>query len=227
MRWPLALRAFVVRPHLALSILLGAAVWAVCAFGPWGLKWSTSVALGWDVTCLAFMLIIAPFMVGKSAAQIRAKAGSQDEGQGVILGLVILATAISLAAVGAELSMASGANEPLKELRIALAVATVAASWSMMQLVFALHYAHGYFAPDRNAENPDGVVGGLEFPGCEDPDYWDFLHFAVIIGAAGQTADIAYTSKSLRRVGTLHAVAAFAFNTTVVALMINLIAGLF
>lgn len=226
MRWPPLLRAFAVRPHLATSVFLGATVWAICAFGPWGLRWSTSAALGWDATCLAFMLIIAPRLADKSPAEIRAKAASQDEGRGVILGLVILGTAISLAAVGAELSMASGAVSPLKELRIALAVATVAASWSMMQVIFALHYAHGYYAPDRDAENPEGVVGGLAFPGGEDPDYWDFVHFAVIVGVAGQTADIAYTSKRLRRVGTLHAVAAFAFNTTVVALMINLIAGL-
>jgi uncharacterized membrane protein len=226
-RRPSVVRAFTVRPHLLAALAAGAAAWFILALGPWGLRWSTSAALAWDLTCLLYMLISAPLMVGKSASQMRVKAASQDEGGGMILGLVILATAISLVAVGVELSMASGAHGPIKGLRIALAVITVVASWSMMQFVFALHYAHGYYAPEPGEGDPEGVAGGLAFPGGQEPDYWDFLHFAVIVGVAGQTADIAYTSKSLRRVGTLHAVAAYAFNTTVVALMINLIASLF
>jgi len=68
---------------------------------------------------------------------------------------------------------------------------------------------------------------GLRFPGEEAPDYWDFLHFAVIVGVASQTADIAISSKPLRRLCTVHALFSFAFNTVVVALTINLLAGLF
>ena len=63
---------------------------------------------------------------------------------------------------------------------------------------------------------------GLQFPGGEPPDYWDFLHFAVVIGVACQTADIAFTGKNLRRIGTVHGLVAFSFNTAVLALTINL-----
>jgi uncharacterized membrane protein len=93
-----------------------------------------------------------------------------------------------------------------------------------MQYVFALHYAHEYYDPDENCA---GDSKGLAFPGGEPPDYWDFLHFSIIIGVAAQTADIAFTSKGLRRIGTLHSLVAFAFNTVIVALTINLLAGLF
>ena len=61
----------------------------------------------------------------------------------------------------------------------------------------------------------------------EPPDYWDFLHFATIIGVAAQTADVAFGSKSMRRTGTVHGMVAFIFNTVVLALTINLLAGLF
>ena len=44
---------------------------------------------------------------------------------------------------------------------------------------------------------------------------------------ASQTADIAFTSKPLRRIGTLHGLVAFIFNTVVLALTINLLASLF
>nr|WP_264479141.1 DUF1345 domain-containing protein [Lichenihabitans sp. PAMC28606] len=53
------------------------------------------------------------------------------------------------------------------------------------------------------------------------------MHFAVVIGVASQTADIAFTAKHLRRIGTVHSVISFAFNTAVLALAINLLAGLF
>jgi uncharacterized membrane protein len=69
--------------------------------------------------------------------------------------------------------------------------------------------------------------GGLKFPGGEAPDYWDFLHFSVIIGVACQTADIEFTAKPLRRIGALHGVLSFVFNTVALALTINLLAGLF
>ena len=106
---------------------------------------------------------------------------------------------------------------------MALVFATVAASWFMVQLIFALHYAHEYYAQGERGQD----AGGLDFPGGEPPDYWDFLHFSIVIGVASQTADIAFTSKSLRRVGTVHGITAFVFNTVVLALTINLLAGLF
>ena len=71
------------------------------------------------------------------------------------------------------------------------------------------------------------ALPGLAFPGDEPPDYWDFLHFSVVIGVASQTADVAFTAKSLRRIGTAHGVVAFVFNTVILALTINIAASLF
>lgn len=76
----------------------------------------------------------------------------------------------------------------------------------------------------RNGE--DRVVGGLTFPGDQDPDDLDFAYFAFTIGSCFQTSDIAITSRSIRRMALIHAVQSFAYNTTVVALMINVIFGL-
>jgi uncharacterized membrane protein len=221
------LRTLAVRPRLSWALAIGAVVWTIGVLGPFGLRWSTCAVLAWDAACLAFMFLVSPEMVRREPAQIRAKAATQDEGQGFILGFIVVAVVASLAAVGAELSLARKAVDGEKAVRVALALATVAASWAMMQLIFALHYAHEYYAPAQSPENPEAVSGGLAFPGGEEPDYWDFVHFSVVIGVASQTADIAFTSKALRRIGTLHGVAAFGFNTVVVALAINLIAGLF
>ncbi len=66
----------------------------------------------------------------------------------------------------------------------------------------------------------------LSFPGGEYPDYGDFFYFAAVIGTSGQTADVAYISKALRRIGSLHCILAYLFNTTVLALLINIGAGI-
>jgi uncharacterized membrane protein len=70
------------------------------------------------------------------------------------------------------------------------------------------------------------LKGGLDFPDEVAPDYGDFVYFAFVIGTSGQTVDVSFTSKSIRRIGAVHCVLAFVFNTTVLALTINIAAGL-
>ncbi|MFZ3007800.1 MAG: DUF1345 domain-containing protein [Phenylobacterium sp.] len=224
-RRPVVIGAFLARPRLLVSFAVGLAVWLACA-SLTRFQWSTSAIFGWDATALVFIVALIAFMIGKSPADIRRQASAQDQGQGVILAVVVLAAAFSIAAVGVELSTARGGHGLEQAGRVALAFGTVAASWFMVHLIFALHYAHEYYAPEAE---PTGkaVAGGLAFPGGEEPDYWDFVHFSTVIGVAAQTADIAFTSKPLRRIGTIHGIVAFTFNTVVLALTINLLAGLF
>jgi len=87
--------------------------------------------------------------------------------------------------------------------------------------MFALHYAHDYYR-DQSAHRG----GGLQFPGEEAPDYWDFVYFAAVIGTSAQTADVSFTSRAMRRLGLVHCTLAYAFNTTLLALTINIASGL-
>lgn len=218
------LGTFVARPRLLLGGAAGVAVWLLCLFTPNHLSLVTSAILAWDANCVTFIALTVAMMWGANSARMRAVAATQDQGQTVILSLVIAAAAASIWVIAKELSAAQHDAGLIKALRVILVFATVALSWFMVQLIFALHYAHEYYAPDgdtpRDAE-------GLKFPGGEEPDYWDFLHFSIVIGVACQTADIEFTSKPLRRIGTVHGVVAFTFNTVVLALTINLLAGLF
>jgi uncharacterized membrane protein len=105
---------------------------------------------------------------------------------------------------------------------IALAGATVLSSWAFIQVMFALHYAHDYYAATCH-----GRAAGLQFPEEEAPDYGDFFYFSAVIGTSGQTADVAFVTKPLRRIGAVHCILAYLFNTTVLALLINIGASLF
>ncbi len=212
------------RPRLTLSTGFGVAVGLACMTIP-GMKVSTQLILGWDALSLAFLTSMLLTMLDHTPTDIRARAALDDEGKGFILALVLASTAVSVWAVAAELGIAKEAKGLMQAARISLAFGTVIVSWFMVQMIFALHYAHEYYGVDED----DGVrdAGGLDFPGDKEPNYWDFLHFSIVIGAACATADVNFTSKGLRQLGTVHSLVAFAFNTVIVALTINLTAGLF
>ena len=224
--WRRMLGPLAPRPRLTASIVVGLAVWIACATLAREMRASTALILGWDALSFSFLSSMLFTWFQRDPEDIRAQAALDDEGRGVILTVVLVAAAASVWAVGAELSLAKGAHELMKLVHVVLAFMTVVASWLMVQMIFALHYAHEYYGADETTETGD--AGGLLFPGGGDPpDYWDFLHFSIIIGVASQTADVAFTSKMLRRLGTIHSLVAFAFNTVIVALTINLLAGLF
>jgi uncharacterized membrane protein len=214
---------FAARPRLVIAFAFGVVAALVLHYGV-RVHPVTSAILGWDGLCLTFIGSTFWIMAASSPDEIRVRAAADDEGRAVILAVVLSAAVAAVVAVALELSLARSVHGVERGLRVGLAFATVAASWFLVHLIFALHYAHGFYGRDEDGE---GDAGGLRFPGDEEPDYWDFLHFAVIIGVASQTADIAIAAKPLRRLNTVHALFSFAFNTVIVALTINLLASLF
>jgi uncharacterized membrane protein len=139
-----------------------------------------------------------------------------------VLAMVVVAAVAVLLAVGSQLAALKDLHGAARAPHVALAALTVLTSWLFTQTLFALNYAHVFYLARR-----EGRSDVLNFPGTTEPRYSDFLYFACVIGTSGQTADVAFNGSELRPVGTLHCVLAFAFNTTVLALAINIGAGLF
>jgi len=224
-RWRRMLGPFAPRPRLAAGIFVGLAVgvgliWLAPQMQPY-----TRLILGWDALSLTFLGLMFAHMMEHTPTDIRAQSAIDDEGRGFILALVLASAAASVWAIGLELSLAKEAHTWLKAAHVGLGFVTVIVSWFMVQMIFALHYAHEYYGVDESDGARDAE--GIEFPGHEAPDYWDFLYFSVVIGVACATADANIASKGLRRLSTVHCLVAFAFNTIIVALTINLTAGLF
>jgi len=97
-------------------------------------------------------------------------------------------------------------------------------SWVMVHTIYIFHYAHKYY--DTKQRNNTEIVEGLKFPGDDEPDYLDFAYYSFGIGCTFQVSDISITSKKIRRITLFHGLLSFVLNTFVVALTINLIAGL-
>ncbi|WP_174873649.1 DUF1345 domain-containing protein [Vogesella oryzae] len=216
----LPLHMLLARPRLLSASLFGAMVGGL-AQGLWALRGMTAFMLGWNAGALLYLLLAAHMMYGASEASIRRRALQEDVGQRSIMALVVMSSITCLLAIALELSAARELHGALRAGHAALAALTILSSWLFTQTMFALHYAHTYFVGLQQGGAP-----GLIFPGDATPDYADFFYFSAVIGTSAQTADVSLASRQMRRIGTVHCILSFLFNTTVLALMINILAGL-
>jgi uncharacterized membrane protein len=100
---------------------------------------------------------------------MRHRAADEDEGQMVILGLTVVTAIISLGGIAFEMAAAKQLTGGAAWPHVALSGVTVLLSWTFSHTIFAIHYAHEYYDAEE-----DGLAEGLEFPGDDPPDYWDF-----------------------------------------------------
>lgn len=163
-------------------------------------------------------------MVRATPETMRRNAQVQDEGRLVILGLITAAACASLLAIGFMLKDTKGVSTTVLTLHVTLSVVTIVGSWLLVHTIFALHYAHGYYQDGKTL--PECKAEGLDFPNDIEPDYWDFLYFSFVIGMTSQVSDVQITSRAMRRLALLHGILSFFFNTTLLAISINIIAGL-
>jgi uncharacterized membrane protein len=148
--------------------------------------------------------------------EIRRQYLAQDEGGFAILVLTIVSACASVGAVFALLEIATRA-ETFALPGLAFLLLTIMLSWAFIHTMFALHYAHEFYAEH------DTTGGGLIFPHDTEPTYWDFVYFAFAIGTATQVSDVEISSKRIRRTVTLHGIVSFFFNVTVIALTVGLV----
>jgi uncharacterized membrane protein len=222
-RWyqPMTLaRGFIARPKLYFAV--GCAVAALLLL-PASLPSSARTAAAWIIGGVVYLAMALRLMQTCKTDEIRRRAAREDESATVFLLLILLAIASSFSATIGLIGEAKAAKGNGAALFLGLSGLTILVSWTVTQAVFTLHYAHAYYQP---LEGGDGIAGGLRFPDDDHPDYWDFFYFTTSIGATSQTSDVAITSKTLRRLVAFHAIVSFLFNTTILALAINLAAGM-
>ena len=202
-------------PHPAAAFPLGAGRHRRCGIVADELPRRHRVLFGWDIGVGLYLVLAFRVMATADIDGMRRQAARQDEGRIAVLLLTATAALASLGAIIAELG---GANKAPAHL--GLAAITILLSWMFTHTIFALHYAYEYY--DEN--NRRG--GGLNFPGDEPPDYWDFLYFSLVIGMTSQVSDVAVTSNRIRRMVAGHGVVSFVFNATLLALTVNIAASL-
>jgi uncharacterized membrane protein len=210
-------RSFASRPRLLIAIAAAVLSYPLL---PDGWRLTTRLLACFDVGTVLYLVLAWVMMARSSIDHMRERATGEDEGALAVLVLTLGAAVASLGAIAVELH---GIHEPGAEsapLRLVLVGITILASWLFVHTIFALHYAHECYGREEHAS-------GLDFPGPDrEPDYWDFLYFSVTIGAAAATSDVDVVDHHVRRLVLAHTILAFLFNTTVLALAINVGASL-
>ena len=202
------------RPWLALSSVVF--VVAVVALTMSGMKPASALLLSFDLGALLYLVMLTRMFNRANAEHMCRQAHAQDTGRRGTLWIAVALSAVVLVALSTELHAArSGGAKAM-----GMAALSIILSWLFMNTMFALHYAHGYYG-DFGKQHE-----GLEFPGTKQPDYWDFVYFAFVIGMCFQVSDVQITSHTLRRTALLHSVVAFFFNVFIIAISVNIAAGL-
>ena len=208
-------------PRTAGSLAVAALAYAVM---PGGLSpWTRAIA-AWDIGGLLLLgLSAALFALEGSDAAMAENAMEQQEGEWVMFWVTLAAVAFSFAALTQVLPEAKSLPAGQRGMAIGLVGATLILSWLVTHVVFTYRYAHEYYTTTGGGPKVDG---GLDFPGDEPPDYWDFVYFSLVLGMTFQVSDVQITSRKFRRLATLHGLIGFFFNTVIVALTVNVAAGL-
>src|SRR6476620_3898171 len=175
-------------------------------------RWALGAMSAFDIAATLFLLLCLPLLSTSEAAEIRAHAVRNDANRQILLAITGIVMAVLLTAIAAE---AVGHNpQPVTK---ALIIGTLALAWLFANTVYAFHYAHMVYS------HPDAGCVGLEFPHTAYPVYWDFVYFSFTCGMAFATSDVVLTQTRMRRIVTIHCLAAFAFNIGVIAFTINVL----
>jgi len=211
---PGAERFGLVGKRVVVGSVVGIAAAVVALFE--GASWAVAALCASDFAALVFIVWVWIMVAGADAAMTARLARAEDASRVAAEAVLIGAGAASLIAVGFTLVQAGSAHAPARGLLSGLAIGSVALAWASVHTVYLLRYARSYYSPP---------AGGIDFHG-ETPDYLDFAYLALTIGMCFQVSDTDLTGKRVRRCALHHALLSYLFGTVIVAVTVNLIAGL-
>jgi uncharacterized membrane protein len=175
------------------------------------------ILVGWNVAAGIFVGWTWRQISTMDATRTQALATREDDSRHGAALILTSAAILSLGGVGVALVDASTMTGGEKLTLTMVAAITVVVSWTVIHTVFTLRYGHLYYTEP---------VGGIDFGGDEAAAYRDFAYLAFTVGMTFQVSDTTITSHEIRRVLLHQAVISYVFGTVILAMTINLIAGL-
>jgi uncharacterized membrane protein len=208
-----------IRKHLSvvLAVIVAIAVFGLLTSRQFN---AGNFLVSWNCSAGVYIAFTWYRMLRSNVHRIRQRSADMDFSDVLVLFLSIAAALASIAGIGIELSGIKDASPEVALARAGAAFLTILISWVFLHTLFTTHYAHHFYADD-SGKPP------IRFPDdIKEPNYWDFLYFTFTIGVASQTADVAIGTTLMRKLALLHSVLSFLFNTTILALAINVGASL-
>lgn len=179
------------------------------------------ISILWLAFSCTFVAISIFLFFNISISEIVQRANIEDGSRLFVFISILISSFASMVTV--LLLMLSNKIEAHKTLTEVISVLGMIASWALVHTTFTYHYAHLYYTKQTIIKQD---ADPLHFPGNAKPDYLDFAYFSFVVGMTFQVSDVEINSRIIRRTTLAHGLLSFAFNTFIVALTINLIAGL-
>jgi uncharacterized membrane protein len=173
-----------------------------------------------DAFFLAYLSTMAIFAQQTTLAAMRQRASFDDEGIAVIVLMTLAVIGLSLWSIFMVVNQDSSGGI----WQTALLAANVPLGWLTLHTLAALHYEHVYYGKAEGEGRRD--EGGLAFPRTSEPTAGDFLYHAFVVGMTAQVSDVQVLTPAMRRLTLAHGVVSFFFNTVILALAVNVAAGL-
>jgi uncharacterized membrane protein len=180
--------------------------------------WQLAALVGWGVSAATFVVWVWASVARFTPDETRELATREDDGRVATTILLLSASVASLVGVALALFKASNSRTPDRPALTVAAVVTVALSWVVVHTVFTLRYAHLFYtAPE----------GGIDFKADEEhPDYQDFAYIAFTVGMTFQVSDTDIRGRKIRRTVLKHALLSYLFGAVILAVVVNVIAGI-
>lgn len=186
------------------------------------LDFLTHLMIGWDTFSLCMIIMSWMTFSITGSKQIREQSKVQDPSRAIIFIIVLISTLASFLAI-LLLIVTQKKGTDGASWRLLIVIAGMIFSWILIHTTYTHRYAHLYYGD--HATKPDTHAGGLIFPNDDQPDFFDFAYFSFVLGMTFQVSDVQISSKKFRRMAMYHGLLSFGFNTIMIALTINLIAG--
>jgi uncharacterized membrane protein len=177
--------------------------------------WRFAIA-GWVTAAGVYVAWTHLILFGMDAEQTRRWVTREDPTRWVADVVILSASVASLGGVGYVVAAGSRSGAGALEAAVA-GVLTVAASWFAVHTLFTVHYARLYYS---------GEPGGINFHDPEPPRFRDFAYVAFTVGMTFQVSDTEIGLTSIRAAVLRHALLSYLLGAVVLAVTINLIAGL-
>jgi uncharacterized membrane protein len=204
--------------RLVASVAVGIVAYLV---SPGGYVWLTRLLIAGVAGGATLLGLAMAIIFTADAEETKRRAAAEDPGRTIVWLIVLVVSALTLFTATFVLHEAKTFPRGERDLALFLTVAAGALSWSLTHAAFTLRYAHLYYRGTPEEE------GGISFPHDEEsdekPDDLDFMYFAFTIGMCFQVSDAAITDRLIRRTALAHAMISFAYNTGIIALVLNVV----
>ncbi|MFB2767805.1 DUF1345 domain-containing protein [Pelatocladus sp. BLCC-F211] len=210
------------RSRLGVSIMVGMAAFIIM---PDFMHLDIQILAAWISGVLCFLMLFVLMANSATPQKTYYLAQGKEAQHSVTFLLVIITACTSIFAIGLMETNNQHVPTSALVLEVSLSLIAVLCSWCLTHTVFALHYATCYYRREQ-INQAEECAKGLDFPGEEEPNYWDFMYFSFTLGMTAQTSDVSITSLSMRQLVLGHGIVSFLFYMVILGSSVNVVSGL-